>query len=139
MAGPVPNPENGGCDCMRTESVMFFTEHEEEFANLLIRLGIRKNIAKVLVYLANIGEVSTRQVERGTDLRQPEVSLAMRYLLDRDWVSSYQSHRSSQGRPVKIYNLAKPIADIIGVIEDEKQQEVLQQIKLTKKLREYVC
>ncbi len=32
---------------MRTENVMYFTEKEEEFANLLIEIGTKKNVAKV--------------------------------------------------------------------------------------------
>ena len=36
---------------MRTENVMYFTEKEEEFANLLIEIGTKRNVAKVLVSL----------------------------------------------------------------------------------------
>ena len=41
---------------MRTENVMYFTEKEEEFANLLIEIGTKRNVAKVLVFLANTPE-----------------------------------------------------------------------------------
>jgi predicted transcriptional regulator len=60
---------------MRTENVMYFTEKEEEFANLLIEIGTKRNVAKVLVFLANTPEATSRAIERGTDLRQPEVSI----------------------------------------------------------------
>ena len=93
----------------------------------------------VLVYLANMIEATSREIERGTDLRQPEVSLAMRYLLMREWISSRESSLSGKGRPYKVYNLAKPLSDIIGIIEDEKRAEANQTIKLTKKLRGYIC
>jgi predicted transcriptional regulator len=46
---------------MRTESVMYFTEKEEEFANLLIEIGTKRNVAKVLVFLANTPEATSRE------------------------------------------------------------------------------
>ena len=64
---------------MRQEDVMYFTAEEEEFANLLIKIGTKKNIAKVLVFLAKTPEATSHAIERGTGLRQPEVSLAMGY------------------------------------------------------------
>jgi predicted transcriptional regulator len=36
---------------LREERVQFFTEKEEEFANLLIETGTKKNVAKLLVFL----------------------------------------------------------------------------------------
>jgi len=123
---------------MRTESVMFFTSKEEEFIDLLIRIGTRRNIATALVFLANSDEVSSRQIERGTDLRQPEVSLAMRYLIERDWVTSRENESASKGRPLKFFRLAKPITEIVKNIEDEKRHEANQKIQLTKKLFAYV-
>ena len=34
---------------MRQENVMYFTEKEEEFANLLIEIGTKRNVAKVML------------------------------------------------------------------------------------------
>ena len=44
---------------MRQESVIYFTEKEEEFANILINIGTKKNIAKVLVFLAKTPEATS--------------------------------------------------------------------------------
>lgn len=122
---------------MKAEKVIFFDDREEECAVLLVRIGIRKNVAMVLVYLANIEEATSREIERGTDLRQPEISIAMNYLQTRDWITSRESNNPGKGRPCKIYNLAKPFSDILGTIGKEKQQEVHETIQLTEKLREY--
>src|SRR5208283_931043 len=108
---------------MRTENVVYFTEKEEEFANLLIEIGTKKNVAKVLVFLANIPEATSREIERGIDLRQPEVSIAMHYLMDQGWITSRESKAESKGRPVKIYELAKPIMDIMNSIEKETENK----------------
>ena len=120
---------------MKTEKVMYFTEKEEEFANLLIEIGTKKNIAKVLVFLANAPEATSRDIERGTDLRQSEVSTAMSYLLGRNWISNRECKSESKGRPIKIYELAKPIAQIIDTIEKEKKMEAKSQLVLIQNLR----
>ena len=123
---------------MRQQTVQYFTEKEEEFSNLLIEIGTKRNVAKVLVFLANIPEATSRDIERGTDLRQPEVSLAMRYLFDQDWITSRESKAESKGRPVKIYELSRSINEIMNSIEKEKKQEAKNQLAMVQKLRDYI-
>ena len=123
---------------MRQENVMYFTDKEEEFVNLLIEVGIARNIAKVLVFLANTPEASSRAIERGVDMRQPEVSIAMKSLIDRGWIRSRESSAESKGRPMKIYELAKPINEIIEGIENEKKTEAKNQLALIKKLQAHL-
>lgn len=123
---------------MRLETVTYFTEKEEEFVNLLIKIGTKKNIAKVLVFLAKTPEATTLVLERGTDMRQPEVSIAMRYLMDQGWIRSRESSGESKGRPMKIYELIKPIPDIMDCIKNEKKNEASIQLALVQKLREYI-
>jgi len=117
---------------------MYFTEKEENVVNLLVEIGIKKNVAKVLVFLANSSEATSHAIERGTDLRQPEVSLAMRYLIDQGWITSRESKAENKGRPVKIYNLAKPITEIMNDIEKKEMKEATNQIVMIKKLRDYL-
>ena len=123
---------------MRLEKVLYFTPKEEEFAKLLIDIGLKRNVAKVLVYLANTPEATSRDIERGTDLRQPEVSIAMRSLKEYEWIQSRESKAESKGRPVKIYSLSRPIEDIMDVIEKNKQKEVDSQLALIRQVREYI-
>ncbi len=120
---------------MRPEKIMVFTQKEEEFAGLLVSLGIKRNIAKVLVYLASIPEATAREIERGTDLRQPEVSIAMHRLIKENWVDSRESKAESKGRPVKIYRLSCPISEIVDAIEEEKRQETEKQQDIMQRLR----
>ncbi|MDD4137989.1 MAG: hypothetical protein PHT99_08890 [Methanoregula sp.] len=47
-----------------------------KFVNLLIEIRLNKNISTVIVFLANKPEATSRYIERGTDMRQPEASLA---------------------------------------------------------------
>jgi predicted transcriptional regulator len=123
---------------MRIEEKTYFTDKEEEFANLLIEIGTKRNVAKVLVFLANTPIASSRDIERGTDLRQPEVSIAMRHLTDQNWITSRESKAESKGRPVKIYELARPIQEIMDSIEKEKKKEANSQLALIEKLRNFL-
>ncbi len=123
---------------MKTKNVMYFTQKEEEFANLLVRIGLKRNVAKVLVYLANTPEATSRDIERGTDLRQPEVSIAMAHMMEQKWVENRENKAENKGRPVKIYRLSKPIDEVMDVIEKEKRDEANSQLNLIKQLRDYI-
>lgn len=123
---------------MREENVMYFTDKEEEITNLLIEIGTGKNIAKVLVFPAKTPETSSRALEQGTDMRQPEVSIAMKYLENQGWVRSRESSGERKGRPMKIFTLAKPIHEIMDCIENEREVEVHNQLAIVKKLREHL-
>ena len=118
--------------------MLYFTQREEEFADLLTRIGTKRNVAKVLVYLANTPEATSRDIERGTDLRQPEVSIAMTDMLKHKWVESRENRAETKGRPVKIYKLALPISVIIDRIESDKKSEATDQLKMITQLRDYI-
>jgi predicted transcriptional regulator len=123
---------------MRQEKVIYFNEKEDEFANLLIKTGTKKNIAKVLVFLAKTPEATSRAIERGTDMRQPEISIAMKYLMDQGWIRSHECSGESKGRPIKVYELAKSIHEIMDCIENEKKNEAINKLALVQKLREHL-
>ncbi|MGD1004539.1 MAG: ArsR family transcriptional regulator [Methanoregulaceae archaeon] len=123
---------------MRQEIVMYFTEKEERFANLLIEIGMKRDVARVLVFLTVTPIATSRAIERGTDLRQPEVSIAMRYLMEQGWIKRRESKAESKGRPVKIYELAKPMTEIMDGIEKAKKKEANHQLQMIQKLRDYI-
>jgi len=123
---------------MKPQHVMYFTEKETAFVNLLVDVGTRKNVAQVLVFLANVPEATSRDIERGTDLRQPEVSLAMHQLIGQDWIRIREHKAPGKGRPVKIYSLSKPIDRIMAIIEKDKKEEAKQQLARVQQLRQYI-
>jgi predicted transcriptional regulator len=123
---------------MPGRKVQYFTEREEEFSNILIAVGLPRIVAKVLVFLANAPEASSRDIERGADLRQPEVSLAMQYLQEQGWIASRLEKTDAIGRPQNLFSLSRPIAEIIGQIQKEKEVEIRHKIALAQKIRSYV-
>ena len=124
---------------MKSKNVLYFTQREEEFADLLTRIGTKRNVSKVLVYLANTPEATSRDIERGTDFRQPEVSIAMTAMMEQKWVKSRENKAENKGRPVKIYKLALPISEIMDNIERDKKAEANNQLKMIKQLRDYIA
>jgi len=70
-------------------------------------------------------------------LRQPEVSMAMKYLKNRGWVSITESPSENKGRPKKVYRLAKPMTGILDIIESEKRAETRIRFDRIRKLRDY--
>jgi predicted transcriptional regulator len=124
---------------MRLEHVTIFTDEEEDFTNLLIQIGLKKNIAKILVFFKNTPNATSHEIEIGTDLRQSEVSIALRYLVDKGWIRSHDGSADNGSRPKKIYELARPFNEIMDFIENEKENEVNSQLGLVQKLRECFC
>ncbi|MCQ8894574.1 MAG: ArsR family transcriptional regulator [Methanolinea sp.] len=123
---------------MKSRNVMYFTPREEELADLLVQIGLKKNVAKVLIYLAHTEEATSRDIERGTDLRQPEVSIAMATMTEQKWVENRETKAENKGRPVKIYRLSRPIHDIMDSIEQEKKREITNQLRLIQQVRDYI-
>lgn len=121
---------------MKIEKGAILNSKDDEISHLLMEIGLKRNVSKVLVFLSNAREATSRDIERGTDLRQPEVSIAMRQLKENKWIHTKESKTESKGRPVKIYSMAKPITDIIGIIERKKRQELDNQLGLIRKIRE---
>jgi predicted transcriptional regulator len=123
---------------MRQENVQYFTDREEEFVNLLIDTGTKKNIAKVLVFLAGFPEGATsHEIERRTDLRQPEISTAIRFMRDLGWIESRANPSTGKGRPQKVCSLAKPFGKIVDAIEREKRAGISTQMAIMGKLRHF--
>jgi predicted transcriptional regulator len=113
-------------------------EKDLEFVDALRSLNVPRNVATMITYLANTDEVTSREIEMGTDLRQPEVSIAMRTLRQNNWVNERDIKAEGKGRPMKIYKLGVPIGEIIKHYEEEKNSESAQNMKSIQRLKEMI-
>ena len=112
----------------------------DEFASILIQIGLKRNVAKVLTYLAAVTEATSREIEIGSDLRQPEVSIAMREIRRLDWVIERDEKNPGKGRPYRIYRLNKSLSEIVETLEEQKSKEserIMKQIEKLKSLKSY--
>lgn len=115
-----------------------FTSEEEEFVNLLIEIGTRENVAKILVYLANRPEATFRDIEHGTDVSTPDVSKGTKYLADQGWIRSWHIPSEKKGHLLKKYTLAVPFTEILASIENRTKNHAYNQIRLVEKMRNYI-
>jgi len=120
---------------MRAENIVYFTDDEEECANLLIAIGLKRYVAKTLVFLSGNPSATSRAIERGTDLRQPEVSIAVGEMTKLGWIRNHECEVKGQGRPIKVYKLIKTLPEILESIEKKKQKEAEQERQIMEKLR----
>ncbi len=120
---------------MIEKTIQIFTDKEEEFINLLVRIGTKKAVAKTLLFLGKMKEATSRNIELGADLRQPEVSIATKYLLDKGWADYREVSPEMKGRPIKIWNLTVPVEKILDAISREKQAELKARMEAIQKVR----
>ena len=64
------------------------SQKELKAADALKHLDIPKIESRVLLYLFKKEGVTAREIERGVDLRQPEVSQGTNALIDRKWIKT---------------------------------------------------
>lgn len=111
---------------------------EYEMVELLRRLNINRPVAFTLACLSKGEEISSQCIEMVSGLRQPEVSIAMRYLRENNWIYMREEKKNQgKGRPVKLYKLTVPMETIIDSIEENVMAEsrtVLQNIERLKNL-----
>ena len=123
---------------MREDIIQFFTDQEEEFIHALVKIGQTRTVASVLVFLSKTPEATSRDIERGTDLRQSEVSMAMKYLLERTWVTRRDDPTLRKGQPIKIYTLVVPMTKIFRILERDIKEEAQENLAAIKRMRE-IC
>jgi predicted transcriptional regulator len=109
---------------MKQKNVYKLDKEEGKAIQLFINLGMPKNLAKTLLYVSQFDECRCADVEQGTDMRQPEVSVAMQELRRRGWVKKQDLKQKGKGRPVHIYKPTTQLSEILNAFEQEKLKEV---------------
>ncbi len=118
---------------MRNAIVKQLDEKDEEIADALMAIGMSRNIARTLSYLHNVEEATSVELERVVRLHQPEVSIAMKQLKERDWINEREKKKTGKGRPYKVYSLKIGFNDIISQLEKQQMKAVDDaQIKIEK-------
>ncbi len=121
---------------MKSLTIRQLDEKDEEIADALISLGMSRNVARILSYLQAKNEATSIELEREAGLRQPEVSVAMRELEERDWINEREEKKPGKGRPNKIYSLKVGFSDIIGQLEKQQRKAVDEALAKIEHLKE---
>ncbi len=121
---------------MKTNYIKQFDEREEEIAEALISLGMSRNAAMTLAYMQNANSATSIELERSIRLRQPEVSIAMKQLKERDWINESEDKKPGKGRPYKIYSLKVGFNEIIAQLEKQQKKAVNEERVKIERLKE---
>lgn len=101
-----------------------FDTQDKKIIKVFSDLGMPKNLAKTLLYISEVDECRSSEIEHGADLRQPEVSVAMQQLQDKGWIVKRDLKKKGKGRPVHIYKLSSSIDEIVKSFEKEKTDQI---------------
>jgi predicted transcriptional regulator len=121
---------------MKALKIKQLDEKDEEIADILISLGMSRNVAMSLTYLQNMNSATSVDLERVARLRQPEVSIAMRQLKERDWIDEREEKTPGKGRPYKVYSLKVGFKDIVAQLEKQQKKEIDEAKANVEKLKE---
>ncbi len=125
---------------MKNLKIKQLDEKDEEIADILMSLGMSRPTAMVLGYLQNMNSATTMDLDRGANLRQPEVSIAMKQLMERDWINEQENKKLGKGRPYKVYSLKIGFDEIIAELEKQQRKvadEARMRIERLRKSRRY--
>ncbi len=101
-----------------------FNSQDEKIIKVFTDLGMPRNLAKTLIYISQVNECRSAEIEHGANLRQPEVSVAMHELQRKGWIKKRDLKKKGKGRPVHLYKLTSPIGEIVSNFEKEKMREI---------------
>jgi predicted transcriptional regulator len=110
-------------------------EKDYIFIKTLSNLGMSRTVATTMVYLMNVDEASSQQIEISTGLRQPEVTLSIGFMSKQSWISVRPEKKSGKGRPIKVYSLMAPVDEIISYYEGKIYEQSQATILAIKKLK----
>jgi len=120
---------------MRSSEVRVFDDTDLEFIDILRNLNLSRNEASTLAFLSNVDEATSKDLELGSQLRQPEVSIAMRELRDFGWLDEREIKKEGKGRPMKIYKLSVPMGKIVEHLENQTKKDTQRTMKNIEKLK----
>jgi predicted transcriptional regulator len=109
---------------MKRKKSLVLDEKDDKAVQLFAELGMPKNLAKTLMYISQVNECRSADVEQVADLRQPEVCIAMQELHRRGWVKKRDLKGKGKGRPIHIYRSTTHLSEILKAFEQEKLKEV---------------
>jgi len=111
-------------------------EKDNEIVNILTRTGMARNTAKVFVAIKELNNLDTKQIMQFTGIMQPQISVAVRQLINMGYVESKTEQTENRGRPISYFSLRKTIDEIISDIEETVQRKIDSETQNIARLRE---
>ncbi len=95
-----------------------------ELVEVLQSIGVQRNYALVLTSLSADDWTDSTNLQKSCGLRQPEVSVAIRELLEEEMVEGEPQRNGQRGRPRHMYRLKGGLFEIIKPYVDEAEAEM---------------
>jgi len=88
-------------------------EKDNEMVNILTRTGMAKNTAKVFVAIKELDTPDTKQIMQFTGIMQPQISVAVRQLIDMGYIEVKLERTEKRGRPIGYFSFCVSMEDIL--------------------------
>ena len=108
---------------MEQKKVYRLDRDDNTAIRLFISLGMLTNVAKTLIYISQVGECHSSDIEHGANMYQSDVSEAMQELRKRGWVKRQNFKKKGKGRPTYIYKYTTDLSKILKAFEQKKLEE----------------
>ena len=111
---------------MEQKEVYRIDEEDNTAIRLFINLGMLTNVAKTLIYISQVGECRSSEIEQGANMYQSDVSEALQELRKRGWVKRQnfkKIKKKGKGRPTYFYNYTADLSEILETFERKKLEE----------------
>lgn len=105
---------------------------EKKDVKVLTDLGLSLHQTKILLFLNETKKSSSREIEFGNLLRQPEVSSATILLGKKGWLGYKNVKTIGRGRPYKVYYLKKSLKEILKEVIDINKAKIKEMEKAIK-------
>ena len=111
-------------------------EKDNEIVNILTRIGMARNTAQVFVAIKELNNPDTKQIMQFTGIMQPQISVAVRQLINMGYVESKTEQTENRGRPISYFSFKNSITDIINGIELMVEKRINAEKRELERLRE---
>ncbi|MCK5261979.1 MAG: ArsR family transcriptional regulator [Thermoplasmatales archaeon] len=108
---------------MEQKKVYRLDRDDNTAIRLFISLGMLTNVAKTLIYISQVGECRSSDIEHGANMYQSDVSEAMQELRKRGWVKRQNFKKKGKGRPTYVYKYTTDLSKILKAFEQKKLEE----------------
>jgi len=111
-------------------------EMDNEIVNILTRIGMARNTAKVFVAIKELDTPDTKQIMQFTGIMQPQISVAIQKLREQDYINVKTEKTENRGRPISYFLLKKSVSEIINDIEMIVQERINTEKQNIERLKE---
>ena len=96
-------------------------ESHSNTCDVLNKVGITAHEAAIVAYIGLSGPSTSKEISKTTGIRQPDVSLSFKMLLQEEIIQKCGKKQSSRGRPSDLYTLSLPLKEMILHLAEREQ------------------